>query len=155
MTRALEVSKSSKTVGFYNIFALTPFLTFAYIHILIVPWPKLVFTSKIIQKWCPRQLQLVRKQITNTIWLPTGKKCRQRRPKRLPRRLHDAPGRLQDTSKTPPRRVQDGLQPLRKRARFVSRSRDPKITSNNAPRDLQDTSRTHPRPWQLKDKTPA
>ena len=90
----------SKTSGFYSMFALSSFLTLAYISILIVPWPTLVFTSKIIQKWCPRRLQLVRKQITNTTWAPTGKKSRQGRPRKPSRRLQDVPGRLQDGSKT-------------------------------------------------------
>ena len=135
-----------KTMGFYDMFALTPVLTLAYIHILIVPWPTLVFTSKIIQKWCPRRLQLVQKLITKTIWLPNVKKSCQRRPKRPPGGLQVAPGRLQDGSKTPPGRLQDGLKPLRNRARFLSCFRDPKMTSKKAlkrpPRHVQNVSRT-------------
>ena len=120
----------SKTIGFYSMFALSSVLTLAYISILIVPWPTLGFASKIIQKWCPRRLQLVRKQITNTTW-------RQGRPKKPPRRLQDAPGRLQDSSKTPPGRLQDGLKPFWKRTRFLSCFRDPKIASKNVPKGLQ------------------
>ena len=141
-----KYKKTSKTIGFYSMFALSSVLTLAYIYILIVPWPTLVFTSKIIQKWCPRRLQLVRKQITNTTWAPTGKKSRQGRPKKPLRRLQDTPGRLQDGSKRPPGRLQDGLKPLRNRARFLSRFRDFQKTLKNAPRHLQDMSRTPLKP---------
>ena len=132
----------SKTNGFYSMFALSSFLTLAYISILIVPWPTLVFTSKIIQKWCPRRLQLVRKQITNTTWTPTGKKTRQGRPKKRPRRLHDAPGNLRDASKRAPERIQDALKPFRNRARFLSCVRDPKITSKT-PQEASKTCLEH------------
>ena len=150
-----SIKKHPKPLFFDSMIALSSVLTLAYIYILIVPWPTLVFTSKIIQKWCPRRLQLVRKQITNRTWAPTGKKSRQGRPKRPLRRLQDTPGRLQDGSRRPPGRRQDGLKPLRNRARFLSRFRDSKMTSKNAPRGLQDTFRTLLRPEQLKDETHA
>ena len=128
-------------------FALAPVLTLASIHILIGLRLTLVRTSKIIQKWCPRRLQRVRKLSTNTTGLPTGKKSRPGRRKMPPRCFQGAPGRLQDASKTPPGWVKDGFKPLRDRARFLSRFRDPKMISKNVPRDLQDTSRTLLRPY--------
>ena len=134
-TRSITMSSTNDV---YSVCTLATVLTLANIHIPIVAWPGLVFTSIVIQKWCPCRLELVRKHIINTVWLPNGKRTRQSRPKMPPRRLQDAQGRHQDASKTPPRHLQDGFKSLRNRACFLPRFRDPIMTSKHAPRGIQD-----------------
>ena len=89
-----------------------------------------------MSKTAPTRSKTDHEYDTVSNWQKTG----QARPKKPPRRFQNVPGRLQEGSKTPLGRVQDGLKPFRNGARFLSRFPDPEIISKNA----RETSKTRP-----------
>ena len=132
-------------------FTLSSVLTLAYISILIVPWPTLVFTLKSLKN----DVQDGSNSFENRSRIRYGVQM----PKKI---AEDAPRELQDGSKTPPRRprtppgrLQEASRTAPRRPQTASKSSPLLISLSRPQNDLKKRPKRPPRHVQNASKTRA